>query len=222
MGTVDHPPYSPDLASSDFNLFRYLKVFLGGKRFDTADEVKEEVQDWLSSQAADVYDLGIQKLSERYDKCLNKYGKSGILLLDDNARPHSEAASQNHITTPGSKHLHHQLYNPKPAPIDFHLFLALKKNLAGRQFRSNIEVKQVLKPFLRMPSPEFFLEGVKKLIKRYDKCLNVLGTYVEKIKLPLICNVSFYVLTFIRNSDHSRQGKLIFRLTRVHGYGKHF
>ncbi|GFU54688.1 histone-lysine N-methyltransferase SETMAR [Trichonephila clavipes] len=71
---IDHPPYSPDLAPSDFHLFRYLKEFLGGKRFDTADEVKE-VQDWLSSQAADVYDLGIQKLVERYDKCLNNNGK---------------------------------------------------------------------------------------------------------------------------------------------------
>ncbi|GFT76564.1 HTH_48 domain-containing protein [Trichonephila clavipes] len=72
---IDHPPYSPDLAPSDFHLFRYLKEFLGGKRFDTADEVKEEVQDWLSSQAADVYDLGIQKFVERYDKCLSKYGE---------------------------------------------------------------------------------------------------------------------------------------------------
>ncbi|GFS92866.1 HTH_48 domain-containing protein [Trichonephila clavipes] len=72
---IYHPPYSPVLAPSDFHLFRHLKEFLGGKRFDTADEVKEEVQDWLSLQAADVYDLGIQKLVERYDKCLNKYGK---------------------------------------------------------------------------------------------------------------------------------------------------
>ncbi|GFX59316.1 histone-lysine N-methyltransferase SETMAR [Trichonephila clavipes] len=48
---IDHPPYSPDLAPSDFHLFRHLKEFLGGKRFYTADEVKEEVQDWLSSQA---------------------------------------------------------------------------------------------------------------------------------------------------------------------------
>ncbi|GFU37368.1 histone-lysine N-methyltransferase SETMAR [Trichonephila clavipes] len=72
---IDHPPYSPELSPSDFHLFRYLKEFLGGKRFDTTDEVKEEVQDWLFSQAADVYDLGIQKLVERYDKSLNKYGK---------------------------------------------------------------------------------------------------------------------------------------------------
>ena len=70
----DHPPYSPDLVPSDFHLFRYFKEFFGGKHFATDDEMKEAVQDWLSSQAADVYDLGIQKLSERYDKCLNRYG----------------------------------------------------------------------------------------------------------------------------------------------------
>jgi len=28
------PPYSPDLAPSDFHLFLHLKKFLGGKRFD--------------------------------------------------------------------------------------------------------------------------------------------------------------------------------------------
>ena len=61
--------YSPDLAPSDFHLFRYLKEFLGGNRFATDDEVKEAVKDWLYSQAAD---FGIQKLVERYDKCLNK------------------------------------------------------------------------------------------------------------------------------------------------------
>ncbi|GFY21217.1 hypothetical protein TNCV_3992611 [Trichonephila clavipes] len=36
------------------------------------------------------------------------------------------------------------------------------------------------KCFFRIQSPEFFLEGFLKLIKWYDKCFNVLGTYVEK------------------------------------------
>ena len=71
---IDHPPYSPDLAPSDFHLFCYLKEFLGGKCFATDDEVKEAVKDWLSSQVVDFYDFGIQKLVEHYDKCLNKNG----------------------------------------------------------------------------------------------------------------------------------------------------
>jgi histone-lysine N-methyltransferase SETMAR len=29
----DHPPYSPDLAPSDYNLFTYLKNWLGSQRF---------------------------------------------------------------------------------------------------------------------------------------------------------------------------------------------
>ena len=34
--------------------------------------------------------------------------------------------------------------------------------------------------FSRTQSPDFFLEGFLKLIKRYEKCINLLGTYVEK------------------------------------------
>ena len=40
---MDHPPYSPDLAPSDFHLFLHLKKFLGGKRFDDDDDLKDEV-----------------------------------------------------------------------------------------------------------------------------------------------------------------------------------
>ena len=39
---IDHPPYSPDLALSDFHLYRYLKELLGGKRFATDDERKKQ------------------------------------------------------------------------------------------------------------------------------------------------------------------------------------
>jgi histone-lysine N-methyltransferase SETMAR len=35
----DHPPYSPDLAPSDFHLFLHLKTFVDGRRFHD-DEVK--------------------------------------------------------------------------------------------------------------------------------------------------------------------------------------
>ncbi len=44
-----HPPYSPDLAPSDFHLFGPLKTFLRGKNFSTNDEVKIDVETWLCS-----------------------------------------------------------------------------------------------------------------------------------------------------------------------------
>ncbi|GFX59896.1 hypothetical protein TNCV_4984091 [Trichonephila clavipes] len=70
--------------------------------------------------------------------------------------------------------------SPDLAPSDFYLCLALKKNLARMRFGNNVEVKQAVKHFFRIKSPECFLEGFLKLLKRYDKCHNVLGTYVEK------------------------------------------
>jgi len=72
---MDHPPYSPDLAPSDYHLFLRLKKFLGCKRFDDDDDLTDAVQKWLTSQAAAFYEEGIQKLVPRYDKCLNIRGE---------------------------------------------------------------------------------------------------------------------------------------------------
>ncbi|GFU96429.1 histone-lysine N-methyltransferase SETMAR [Trichonephila clavipes] len=51
---------------------------------------------------------------------------------------------QNPVATLGWERLHKPPYSPDLAPSDFHLFPALKKNLAGRRFGSNAEVKQSL------------------------------------------------------------------------------
>ena len=45
-----HPPYSPDLALSDYHLFGPLKEALRGHRFTLHQEVKEVVHAWLAVQ----------------------------------------------------------------------------------------------------------------------------------------------------------------------------
>ncbi|KAJ4449394.1 hypothetical protein ANN_00793 [Periplaneta americana] len=70
----DHPPYSPDLAPSDFHLFTKLKDFLGGTRFGSDEELKKTVNIWLNELAAEEYNTGILKLVNRYDKCLKVVG----------------------------------------------------------------------------------------------------------------------------------------------------
>jgi histone-lysine N-methyltransferase SETMAR len=69
-----HPPYSPDLAPSDYHLFPAMKTWLATQRFDDDAELQEGVTNWLKLQAADFYDAGISKLVHRYDKCLNLFG----------------------------------------------------------------------------------------------------------------------------------------------------
>jgi histone-lysine N-methyltransferase SETMAR len=57
----DHPPYSPDLAPSCYNLFTYMKNWLGSQCCNN-NELMECVKMWLSSQAADFFDTDMDKL----------------------------------------------------------------------------------------------------------------------------------------------------------------
>jgi hypothetical protein len=47
---MKHPPYSPDLASSDFNLFGPMKGHLRSPKFADDNEVMEAVQSWLKAK----------------------------------------------------------------------------------------------------------------------------------------------------------------------------
>jgi histone-lysine N-methyltransferase SETMAR len=58
----DHPPYSPDLAVSNYHLFTYPKNWLGSQHFNSNEHLMEGIKMWLSSQAADFFNTGIQKL----------------------------------------------------------------------------------------------------------------------------------------------------------------
>jgi hypothetical protein len=57
----DHPFYSLGLALSDYHLFTYLKNWLQSQRLNNNEELMEGVKTWLSSQAANFFDTGIQK-----------------------------------------------------------------------------------------------------------------------------------------------------------------
>jgi hypothetical protein len=54
LEVLSHPPYSPDLAPSDFHLFWPLKDALRGRHFKSNEEEKEVVHDWLVQQPKDL------------------------------------------------------------------------------------------------------------------------------------------------------------------------
>ena len=47
---LNHPPYSPDLAPSDYYLFRNLKSHLRGTRFRDDDELNAATEAWFEDQ----------------------------------------------------------------------------------------------------------------------------------------------------------------------------
>jgi len=103
----------------------------------------------------------------------------GVVMIHDNARPHTAAATQNLITTFGWEQFDHPPYSPDLAPSNFHLFLHLKSFLAGRQLHDN-EVQEAVTTRFASQAASFYDEGIQKLVQHYDKCLNNGGNYVEK------------------------------------------
>lgn len=71
---LDHPPYSPDLAPSDFHVFRKMKMDLKGQRFSTDQQVKDAVMTWLDTQTLEFWENGIDRCKDRWLKCFNADG----------------------------------------------------------------------------------------------------------------------------------------------------
>jgi histone-lysine N-methyltransferase SETMAR len=67
---LDHPPYSPDLAPSDYHLFPGLKKQLKVRHFSSNAEVTVAAKTWLGGQLSEFFLKGLHKLEQRAKKCI--------------------------------------------------------------------------------------------------------------------------------------------------------
>jgi histone-lysine N-methyltransferase SETMAR len=72
---LEHPPYSPDLAPSDFHLFRALEHFLRGKRFENIGEMRVSLGQFFDSKPQDFYRRGIYLLPEKWQQVIDVDGE---------------------------------------------------------------------------------------------------------------------------------------------------
>ena len=62
----------------------------------------------------------------------------------------------------------------------FHLFLHLKKHLAGKNSNDDDEVQEEVMTWFKGQAANFYDSGIQKLVPRLNKCLDNAGNYVEK------------------------------------------
>ena len=62
---LPHPAYSPDLAPSDYHLFRSMAHFLKGLHFNNEQEVEDGCRQFFNSKSQAFYKRGIESLAER-------------------------------------------------------------------------------------------------------------------------------------------------------------
>jgi hypothetical protein len=90
------------------------------------------------------------------------------------------AATVNHIATFGWQCLDHAPYSSNLVSSNFHFFPTLKRTLEGRHFTTNDDAEAAVQTFIHTQDTDFYQTGFFKLMKQWDKCINVSGDYFEK------------------------------------------
>ena len=71
---LPHPPYSPDLAPSDFHLFTSMQHDLSSREFKKYEDAQEWVEKWFGEKNQNFFRRGIQKLPEKWAACIASEG----------------------------------------------------------------------------------------------------------------------------------------------------
>lgn len=84
----------------------------------------------------------------------------GVLFLQDNAPVHTARVARDALTATGFAQIDHPPYSPDLAPSDFFLFSNLKKELRGRRFSDDNEMKSAVESHFEEKSSEYFFNRI--------------------------------------------------------------
>jgi histone-lysine N-methyltransferase SETMAR len=130
---------------------------------------------------ADLYcaqlDRMFAKLQQKYPSLVNR---KGVLLQQDNAKPHTAKKTVSKIEdTEYVELLPHPAYSPDLAPSDYYLFRAMAHFLTGRTFNNVEQVEKGCLDFFGSKTKEWYHRGIEQLADRWLKTIDSNGLYFE-------------------------------------------
>jgi histone-lysine N-methyltransferase SETMAR len=103
-----------------------------------------------------------------------------VLLLHDNARPHTSLRKREAIPKMGRTVLPHNAHTPDLALSDYHLFGPVNNALRGSHFADDNELKQRFRDAPRSRVMGYYNTGVQRLTQRWPKRVEKDGYFVKK------------------------------------------
>jgi hypothetical protein len=74
VSVLEHPAYSPDLASSDFFLFPKIKEILKGRHFDDIDDIRSNTSA-LEAISQNQFQNCFERWTRRWHRCIASQGE---------------------------------------------------------------------------------------------------------------------------------------------------
>ena len=158
-----------------------LTAFFDQKGVITLDFLEEK-----ATINSDRYCESLKKMKADFQNKHRGQSSRTISLLHDNATPHVSKKTQEVVSHLGiTIIIEHPPYSPDLSPCDFFLFGRIKQKLRGRNFEDRHDLEQEVRRicYREIPGYEYF-KAMEDLIHRWEKCVNVRGDYVEKVKTP--------------------------------------
>uniref|UniRef100_A0A1I7XA86 Mariner Mos1 transposase n=1 Tax=Heterorhabditis bacteriophora TaxID=37862 RepID=A0A1I7XA86_HETBA len=118
---------------------------------------------------------------ERLNTAIKEKGPNrqhGVLLLNDNARPHIANMTKEVIQTHGWEVLPHPPYSLALSPTDFHLFRSLSNDMRGVSFNTDVELRAWLDEFFESKQGNFCQRSIENLVARWEELVNSKGEYI--------------------------------------------
>lgn len=104
--------------------------------------------------------------------------RKGVILLHDNAKPHTSKMTQLKIKELEFEVLQHPPYSPDIAPSDYYLFRSLEHFLRGKSYKSLEDMKLDLSKYFVEKEVKFYSDGIHSLENRWQRVIENDGNYI--------------------------------------------
>lgn len=147
--------------------------------WDMEGVVYFELLDMNQGITADIYCEQLDRLkSALTTKRPALINRKGVILQQDNARPHTAKVTRQKVMEFGWEILPHPPYSPDIAPSDYYLFKSLEHFLRGKEFKDKNEIQTSLSDFFLSKPKQLYQNGIESLVKRWHEVIENDGNYV--------------------------------------------